>query len=210
MDTKDLAVIRQHVDEATADIDVWADRQEPDARARRYASAAVDAIDAAIAELYSIRAKLTNEIRASDDAAATRADTLLADTDALLAADLASCGHPRDEDGECSCSSWPERARTEMEREQEAVAVIEGTTPAQQAVREALTPPRKVMDAFREATSTPAQCRDHHPSGKTNCTREGGHQGAHHNGSGLIWSAEPALDGYGYQLPEDYLSGGAQ
>jgi len=23
---------------------------------------------------------------------------------------LASCGHPRDEDGECSCSWWPERA----------------------------------------------------------------------------------------------------
>jgi hypothetical protein len=23
---------------------------------------------------------------------------------------LASCGHPADEDGECSCSSWPERA----------------------------------------------------------------------------------------------------
>jgi hypothetical protein len=24
---------------------------------------------------------------------------------------LASCGHPADEDGECGCSSWPERAR---------------------------------------------------------------------------------------------------
>lgn len=23
---------------------------------------------------------------------------------------LASCGHPRDEDGECSCAWWPERA----------------------------------------------------------------------------------------------------
>src|SRR5690242_8599375 len=23
---------------------------------------------------------------------------------------MASCGHPADEDGECSCSSWPERA----------------------------------------------------------------------------------------------------
>ncbi len=23
---------------------------------------------------------------------------------------LASCGHPRNEDGECGCSSWPERA----------------------------------------------------------------------------------------------------
>ena len=25
-------------------------------------------------------------------------------------ADLASCGHPRNEDGECGCASWPERA----------------------------------------------------------------------------------------------------
>lgn len=24
---------------------------------------------------------------------------------------LASCGHPANEDGECDCSSWPERAR---------------------------------------------------------------------------------------------------
>jgi len=27
--------------------------------------------------------------------------------------DLASCGHPRNEDGECDCSSWPERAALE-------------------------------------------------------------------------------------------------
>ena len=133
MDTKDLQPIREHVDAMTADIDVWADRQEPDARARRYASAAVNAIDAAIAELHAIRARLITEIRAADDATNARADQLLAET------------------------------RPAAGAEADAADV----------------PPPVVMDAYREATR-------------------------HH------WSQPPALEGYGYILPEDYLRGGAQ
>jgi hypothetical protein len=34
------------------------------------------------------------------------------------------------------------------------------------------------------------RCGDHHASGVTNCTREAGHSGAHHNGSGLTWGGE--------------------
>lgn len=85
MDTSQLEVIRQHVEDITADVDVWADRKEPDSRARRYASAAVDAIDSALSELHAIRARLVAEIRTADDANAARADALLADTDAMLA-----------------------------------------------------------------------------------------------------------------------------
>jgi hypothetical protein len=51
-------------------------RGEPDVR--RAASAAVGAIDAMLAELHALRARLLTEIRASDDAAAIRADKLLA------------------------------------------------------------------------------------------------------------------------------------
>jgi len=32
------------------------------------------------------------------------------DPDSAPERGLASCGHPADEDGECNCSSWPERA----------------------------------------------------------------------------------------------------
>ena len=37
----------------------------------------------------------------------------------------------------------------------------------------------------------PVRCGAHHASGVTNCTREAGHDGAHHNGSGLTWGSEP-------------------
>ena len=73
-----LAAIRGHTDDLAADLDVWADRAEPDARARRCASAAVDAIDMALRELHGVRAQLVTEIRVSDNAAAARADELLA------------------------------------------------------------------------------------------------------------------------------------
>lgn len=36
----------------------------------------------------------------------------------------------------------------------------------------------------------PGRCGDHHASGMTNCTREAGHDGAHHNGSGLTWGGD--------------------
>ena len=47
------------------------------------------------------------------------------------------------------------------------------------------------QEALREA-GQPSRCGDHHASGVTNCTRETGHDGAHHNGSGLTWSGGTA------------------
>jgi hypothetical protein len=46
----------------------WADRDEPDAEARRAASDAVAAMDTMIAGLHQMRARLIAEIRRSDDA----------------------------------------------------------------------------------------------------------------------------------------------
>ena len=46
------------------------------------------------------------------------------------------------------------------------------------------------FEALREA-GQPSRCGDHHASGVTNCTRETGHDGAHHNGSGLTWGGQP-------------------
>ena len=58
----------------------WAARSDdrPDADARRAANTAMDEIDAAIAELHQLRARLLGEIRESDDATARRVDELLA------------------------------------------------------------------------------------------------------------------------------------
>ena len=68
MDTSQMTVIKEHVEDIAADLDVWVDSEGPDARARRYASAALDAIDATISELHAIRARLMTEVRAADDA----------------------------------------------------------------------------------------------------------------------------------------------
>ena len=51
-------------------------RAEPEAR--RAANTAMDALDAVLREAYELRARLVAEIRESDDAAAERADQLLA------------------------------------------------------------------------------------------------------------------------------------
>jgi hypothetical protein len=72
-----VAAIRAHAADLGAYLDTWAARREPDAPARRAASDAVDAMDAAIRELHGIRARLIGEIRAADDATAARADALL-------------------------------------------------------------------------------------------------------------------------------------
>jgi hypothetical protein len=72
-----LSALRDHVDDLGAWLAIGEGRHEPDAHARRCASDAVDAIDAALRELHGIRARLTGEIRASDDATAARADALL-------------------------------------------------------------------------------------------------------------------------------------
>ena len=50
----------------------WLARAEPDTHARRYASDAMDAIDAALVGVYAVSARLVAEIRASDDASAAR------------------------------------------------------------------------------------------------------------------------------------------
>ncbi len=72
-----LSAIRNHVDDVATWLAIWSARSEPDARARRCASDAVDAIDAMLAGLHDVRARLVSEIRESDQAAATRVDELL-------------------------------------------------------------------------------------------------------------------------------------
>lgn len=73
-----LSAIRASVDDLGAWLAVWSARTEPDAHARRCASDAIDAIDAALLELHGIRTRLVGEIRQADDQAAARADELLA------------------------------------------------------------------------------------------------------------------------------------
>lgn len=66
----------------------WAARDDTKAHPeeRRAANAAMDAIDAMLRELHTLRARLVSEIRVDDDAAMVRADEL-----------LARCRHPRQE-----------------------------------------------------------------------------------------------------------------
>jgi hypothetical protein len=54
------------------------DDSRPQAEVRRAANTAMDAIDAMLAELHQLRGRLLAEIRISDQAAAARADALLA------------------------------------------------------------------------------------------------------------------------------------
>ncbi len=58
----------------------WAARDDSKAQPeiRRAANRALDSIDAMLAELYALRARLVSEVRGSDDLAARRADELLA------------------------------------------------------------------------------------------------------------------------------------
>lgn len=74
----DLSALHTHVDNLGPWLAIWEARVEPDADARRCASDAVDAIDAAFGELHGIRASLVTQIRRADDEAAVRADALLA------------------------------------------------------------------------------------------------------------------------------------
>jgi hypothetical protein len=74
----DLSALRTAVDNLGPWLAIWEARTEPDARARRCASDAIDAIDAGLAALHSIRAGLITEVRQADDQAAARADALLA------------------------------------------------------------------------------------------------------------------------------------
>ena len=59
---------------------LWETRDDTKAQpeVRRAGNTAMDAIDAMLADLHAMRSRLVREIRASDDANATRADALLA------------------------------------------------------------------------------------------------------------------------------------
>ncbi len=53
-----LSALRNHVDDLATWLAVWEARSEPDANERRCASDAVDAIDAALRDLHSVRQQL--------------------------------------------------------------------------------------------------------------------------------------------------------
>ena len=74
----DLAAARGAVYDLGVGLTVWSYRREPDAHARRAANDALDAIDAALAALHRIRARLVTEVRRADDETAVRVDELLA------------------------------------------------------------------------------------------------------------------------------------
>jgi hypothetical protein len=74
----DLSVTRAAVDDIGVWRAIWDARREPDAFARRCAADAIDAIDTALAALHRIRAEWVSQVRQADDAAAARADQLLA------------------------------------------------------------------------------------------------------------------------------------
>ncbi len=73
-----LSALRDHVENLATLLAVWENRAEPDARARRCASDAIDAIDAALRDLHSVRQQLISETRQAGDATAARTDALLA------------------------------------------------------------------------------------------------------------------------------------
>lgn len=69
-----------HTDVLDKALVLWADRDDTKAQPqiREAASTAMDEVDRMLAELHAMRARLVGEIRASDDAAAVRADAMLA------------------------------------------------------------------------------------------------------------------------------------
>jgi hypothetical protein len=75
-----LSGLREQVENLASWLVIWENRREPDAFARRCASDAVDAVDAALRDLYLIRGHLTAETRQADDTTAARADALLTRT----------------------------------------------------------------------------------------------------------------------------------
>jgi hypothetical protein len=76
----ELAAVDAAVADLAAALAVWSARRDdrPDATARRAANTAMDALDAALAELHELRARLHFEIRESDDRTAERVDAMLA------------------------------------------------------------------------------------------------------------------------------------
>jgi hypothetical protein len=74
-----LSALRDHVEDLAVALAVWESRDDarPQPEARRAANDAMAAVDGAIRELYGLRAGLTGEIRAADDAAMARSAELL-------------------------------------------------------------------------------------------------------------------------------------
>lgn len=78
MSAIDYGELREHVETAVLALDRWATHAtDTTAGARIAANVAVECIDAAARELYRIRGELVGQIRAYDDATATRTDALL-------------------------------------------------------------------------------------------------------------------------------------
>ena len=71
--------MRGHLDELEAALATWETRDDTKAQpgVRQAANDAMDAVDGALRELHGLRSQLVGEIRASDDAAVTRAQALL-------------------------------------------------------------------------------------------------------------------------------------
>ncbi len=74
-----LSALRGHVDDLGAWLAIWGARDDgrPDAHARRCANDAMDAIDAMLRDLHTVRQQFISEIRTADDATAARTDKLL-------------------------------------------------------------------------------------------------------------------------------------
>jgi hypothetical protein len=79
--TDAVAAVRDHADLLGVWLSAWSYRDDtrPDAHARRCASDAVTAIDAAVRELRGIRALLIPEIRRADNANDARLDARMAE-----------------------------------------------------------------------------------------------------------------------------------
>jgi hypothetical protein len=75
-----VQAISEHTATLAHTLTLWAVRDDtrPQPEVRRAANTAMDMLDAMLAEIYPLRARLVSEIRASDDATDARADALLA------------------------------------------------------------------------------------------------------------------------------------
>ena len=74
-----FAALQDHLATLGESLAQWEDRDQAadKAAARRAGSAAVDAIDAMLRDLYLVRGRLVQETRAEDDATDARVDALL-------------------------------------------------------------------------------------------------------------------------------------
>jgi hypothetical protein len=79
-EAKFIARFGRELDTLGAALETWATRDDSKAQPEvtRAGHAAVEAIDAMLAELHRARAQLVTEIRQAQDAAAPRVDTMLA------------------------------------------------------------------------------------------------------------------------------------